>query len=116
MTQMLTETDSLGAETIIAYAVQAIHDASLDLESEVRSTRTVESAVRLARLIQPLEQQLMRLRYLALARRERESTRRAWVRNGHTAPFLLLPNRTRRSGRRISAKEGQSGSSSGLRD
>ena len=61
-----TKTNSRGADAIVAHAVQAIRDAVVDLELEVRATRTVESAAHLARLIRLLKEQLMCLNNLAL--------------------------------------------------
>jgi hypothetical protein len=79
MTVVTAKTDSMGAETIIAYAVQEILDACGDLELEIRLTRSVKSAARLAQMIQSLERQLMRLNGLALSRSGRRSRRQGRI-------------------------------------
>ncbi len=55
---LLAKTDSGGADSIIAHAAQAVLDACDDLELEVRETRTIEAAARLASVIHLLEEQL----------------------------------------------------------
>lgn len=93
-------TNSPGSEAAIAHAVQAILDASVDLELEVRATKTVASAERLARLIRPLDELLMHLSNLTVTRVRRLNRGR----NGIVpSPNLSAPapsaTLTRRSGR-----------------